>query len=168
MRKAIVVVVVVGAFASACTGADRPDLSAPRPRTAVDGGAAPVASSCVESYSPDTLIHRSFAFDGTVRDVEVRTDARLPEGEQDVPWVAFEVNRWFRGGSARELGVWVEALNVETSAGAIPAEPGTRLLVAGEPRWGGDPLDDPIAWSCGFTQLWTPEAAAEWEAAFDA
>ena len=42
------------------------------------------------------------------------------------------------------------------------AELGTRLLVSGEPRWGGDALDEPIAWPCGFTRPWTEEEAAEW------
>jgi hypothetical protein len=98
--------------------------------------------------------------------IDLRTDPRLPEGENEIPWVIFEVNRWFRAGSARQIGVWIDNLNIETSAGTIEAEPGARLLVAGEPRWGGDPLEDPIAWACGFTQRWTPEAAAEWEAAF--
>ncbi|MGZ4724548.1 MAG: hypothetical protein ACXV5U_08960 [Ilumatobacteraceae bacterium] len=40
--------------------------------------------------------------------------------------------------------------------------PGTRLLVTGEPRWGGQPLDDPIAWGCGFTQRWSTGAANSW------
>ena len=136
--------------------------------TAEDRGVDSVGAAyrCVQRYSAETLVRRSFAFDGTVLAVEIRTDPRLPEGEDEVPWATFEVNRWFRGGSASEVGVWVEVLNTETSAGTINAEPGTRLLVAGEPRWGGEPLQDPIAWPCGFTRRWTTEAAAEWEAAF--
>lgn len=133
-----------------------------------DGAVEPAgaAYSCVETYSAETLVRRSFAFDGTVLATEVRTDPRLPEGEGKVPWVTFEVNRWFRGGSVSEVGVWIEVLNTETSAGIIRAVPGTRLLVAGEPRWGGDPLEDPVAWPCGFTQPWTAETADEWQAAF--
>jgi hypothetical protein len=122
--------------------------------------------SCVEDYSPATLVERSFAFDGTVGSIELRRDPHLPPGENEVHWLTFNVNRWFRGGSASQVGVWIDALNLETSVGTIEAEPGTRLLVAGEPRWGGEPLDDPIAWACGFTQPWTREAASEWEAAF--
>jgi hypothetical protein len=30
---------------------------------------------------------------------------------------------------------------------------------------GGEPLEDPIAWPCGLTQLWTQRAVAESEAA---
>lgn len=51
------------------------------------------------------------------------------------------------------------------SAGSMTADVGTRLLVSGEPRWGGEPLEDPLAWTCGFTQPWSEDAAAEWEAA---
>lgn len=68
--------------------------------------------------------------------------------------MSFEVHRWFKGATAPEVGVWIENLNIESSVGAVEAEPGTRLLVSGEPRWGGDPLEDPIAWPCGFTQPW--------------
>lgn len=127
----------------------------------------PVAASCVEEYSPDTLRNRAFAFDGTVVSIELRRDPQLePEEGEDprIPWVTFSVNRWYRGGSGDHVGVWIEALNIETSGGTIAAEPGSRLLVAGEPRWGGDPLDDAIAWGCGFTQPYTPEVAAEWQA----
>lgn len=128
--------------------------------------AAGDAAECVQAYAPDTLVLRSFAFDGTVTSIEIREDSRLPEGEQEVPWVTFEVHRWFKGGSASEVGVWIENLNVNTTVGTIEAEPGTRLLVSGEPRWGGDTLDDAIAWPCGFTQPWTEEGASEWRTAF--
>lgn len=130
--------------------------------------AEPVATRCVEEYSPDTLRNRAFAFDGTVVSIDLRQDPQLEVEEEDdsrVPWVSFSVHRWYRGGSGDEVGVWIENLNIETSAGTITAEPGTRLLVAGEPRWGGAPLDDAIAWPCGFTQPYMPEVAAEWEAA---
>ena len=39
-----------------------------------------------------------------------------------------------KGGSASEVGVWIENLNVNTTVGTIEAEPGTWLLVSGEPR----------------------------------
>lgn len=147
-----------------------PACARPGGHSAAEGGKgepeAAVGYSCVQTYSPETLVQRSFAFDGTVLATELRRDPLLPEGEDEVPWVTFEVNRWFRGGSASEVGVWVDVLNTETSAGTISAEPGTHLLVAGEPRWGGKPLEDPIAWACGFTQPWTPAAVAEWQAAF--
>jgi hypothetical protein len=162
-----VTAIAVVLTAGACEGQAAPDTSPRDEGQAV----APPAASCVEQYSPDTLRHRAFAFDGSVASIELRSDPRLQlEQEEDVriPWVTFSVHRWYRGGSGDEIGVWVEDLNVETSAGTIRAEPGTRLLVAGEPRWGGAPLDDPIAWPCGFTRPYTPEAAAEWEAALGA
>ena len=43
---------------------------------------------------------------------------------------------------------------------------GERLLVTGEPRWGGEPLDDAIAWECGFTMPFSSEAADEWARTF--
>lgn len=135
-------------------------------RESADGDPVSVAHSCVQTYTPQTLVERSFAFDGTVVSIDVRTDSRLPAGEDKVPWVTFDVGQWFRGGSSPRISVWIDSLNIETSAGDIQAESGARLLVAGEPRWGGDPLEDPLAWACGFTQPWTAEAAAEWEAAF--
>jgi hypothetical protein len=129
------------------------------------------ASSCVEEYGPETLSRRAFAFDGTIIAVEIRKDPKLPPPEEGVvdegiPWVAFSVHRWYRGGSAPEAGVWIEHLNVQTSVETISGTPGTRLLVAGQPRWGGDPMDDAIAWACGFTQPYTDEAAADWAAVF--
>lgn len=165
MRRSVSLVCVlvgVALLGGACARAGDPEPA----REDVEGGPAAASYSCVQTYNPDTLIERSFAFDGTVVSIDLRTEPRLPEGEDEIPWVTFEVNRWFRAGSARQIGVWIDNLNIETSAGTIEAEPGARLLVAGEPRWGGDPLEDPIAWACGFTQRWTPEAAAEWEAAF--
>jgi hypothetical protein len=150
---------------ASCGGPARPQ------ETAEDRGPTPVSqgASCVQEYSPQTLRDRAFAFDGTVLSIELRRDPNLDlEAEEDsrIPWVTFSVHRWYRGGSGDEVGVWVEFLDIETSAGTIRAEPGTRLLVAGEPRWGGAPLDDAIAWSCGFTQPYSAQAAAEWEAAF--
>jgi hypothetical protein len=162
LKSAMLPVVSVALLVGGC---GRAGDEKPAPRDAEE---APVtlAQSCVETYNSENLSGRSFAFDGTVLSIELRRDPRLPAGEDRVPWATFKVNRWFRGGAAPEIGVWIENLNAETSAGTIEAEAGTRLLVAGEPRWGGGPLEDPFAWACGFTQPWTAEAAAEWEAAF--
>ena len=54
------------------------------------------AASCVQTYAPDTLVQRSFAFDGTVTSIEVREDPRLPEGKPEVRSVSFHVHHWFR------------------------------------------------------------------------
>jgi hypothetical protein len=166
LRRLVNILVTTAALAAAsCGESGRPE------RTAQDRGQSLVSqgAQCVEGFSPQTLRNRAFAFDGTVRSIELRRDPKLElEGEEDprIPWVTFSVHRWYRGGSGDEVGVWIEFLNVETSEGTIRAERGTRLLVAGEPRWGGAPLKDAIAWPCGFTQPYARAAADRWEAAF--
>ena len=119
------------------------------------------AASCVERYSTETLRNRAFAFDGTVESLETRVDPKLPtEGSQsqELTWATFKVNQWFKGGESPGVEIWVDP---HFSEGVWPLEPGDRLLVAGEYRW-GQPPQDPIAWGCGFTQQHTPEAAAQW------
>ncbi len=155
----LAVVSGVVVLAAGCGGSEADDTE-PAPSAA--------AASCVEKYSPAALADRAFAFDGTVTSVELREDPWGPQqgGQASmVPWVTFSVNRWYAGGSADEVGVWIDFLNATTSAGTVEGEPGTRILVAGEPAFGGEPLDDPIAWPCGFTQPYTEEAAANWERA---
>lgn len=166
MRKTLAALALLASMASACAGeaADPPPAD---PGGQPQGSSTEVAASCVEVYSPETLDNRSFAFDGTVTSIETRTDPKLPTGEQEVPWVTFDVSQWFIGGAEPTVGIWMDGLNVETSTGTISAEEGTRLLVAGEPRWGGKPLDDPLAWTCGFTQPWSEQALREWTAATD-
>ena len=171
MRKMLVGPILLAALllGSACA-----DEAQPRPQSGPPEGmetssdtssSTDIATSCIEVYSPETLVNRSFAFDGTVASIEERTDPKLPAGEGQTPWVTFDVNEWFLGGSGNTVGIWMGQLNVETSAGSVSAEVGTRLLVSGEPRWGGEPLEDPLAWTCGFTQEWSEAAAAEWKAA---
>ncbi|HSH77700.1 MAG TPA: hypothetical protein VLA19_04110 [Herpetosiphonaceae bacterium] len=133
------------------------------------------SGSCVEVYSAETLKNRSFAFDGTITAVEPRPDPSMGgdgQGEgPTMPWATFKVNRWYKGGSGGEAGVWLQGAQTGgadapvTSAGSITAEVGTRLLVAGEPIGVGDAPEQWIAWVCGFTQPYTAEAAAAWEAA---
>jgi len=125
----------------------------------------------VSRYSPETVRERAFAFDGTVKSVETRVDPKLPaelarlgSQSQELPWVTFKVNRWFKGGGSPEVSIWVPRHAPE---GVWPLEPGDRLLAAGEYRW-GQPPEDPLAWGCGFTQLHTPEAAAQWANAMPA
>lgn len=158
----IAAALTVALAATSCGGpAEGPEASRNGNDPVRDAGAR-----CVEYYSPETLRNRAFAFDGIVVSIRLRRDPKLDVPEEEhvrIPWVTFSVNRWYRGGSGQHVGVWIEHLNVTSSVGTISAERGTRLLVAGEPRWGGRPLDDPIAWACGFTQPYTPETAAQWK-----
>lgn len=83
---------------------------------------------------------------------------------------AFEFNE----GTLAERGWVFDGTLIEFSTGAdsqlgdVPTatDTGARLLVTGEPRWGGEPLDDAVAWGCGFTQPWTSSAAEQWSTAF--
>ena len=139
----------------------------------VEGSAT--SGSCVEVYSAETLKNRSFAFDGAITAVEPRPDPAMGgdvQGEgPTMPWAMFKVNRWYKGGSGGEAGVWLQGVQTGggdapmSSAGSITAEVGTRLLVAGEPIGVGDAPEQWIAWVCGFTQPYTAEAAAAWESA---
>jgi hypothetical protein len=130
--------------------------------------AAEAAASCVEAYSPEAVAGRSFAFDGTVTAIGPAITNR-PGGELDLSAVTFRVHTWFRGGSGDTITVDMDPPGLFTSAEpAVPAyDIGTRLLVSGEPRWGGAPLDSPIAWGCGFTRSHDPQTAAAWAAATD-
>jgi hypothetical protein len=40
--------------------------------------------------------------------------------------------------------------------------PGDRLLVSGQPLFGDEPLDDPVAWECGLTVEHSTDAARTW------
>ena len=170
MRKATAsfALFVIVVLASACAEKAEPQPSA---QPADQGGGSGPSSAdtstsalCVETYSPETLANRSFAFDGTVTSIEERVDPKL-EGENESSWVTFDVHEWYLGGSEPTVSIWIDGLNLETSVGTITADVGTRLLVSGEPRWGGEPLEDPLAWTCGFTQPWSESAAEEWKAA---
>lgn len=147
------------AFAIACGGSADPALEPP-PDPLV-GQPSVSAASCVSRYSPETVRERAFAFDGTAKAVEMRVDANLPVEEGQAPnvaWTTFNVNQWFKGGESQEVEIWVDP---HAPGGVWPVEPGDRLLIAGEYRW-GQPPEDPLAWGCGFTQRHTPEAAAQW------
>jgi hypothetical protein len=141
----------------------------PDPATTEPGGEAVSmdgAASCVEEYSARTLVGRDFAFDGTVE--AVGTDASsAEEGDADgsVP-VTFTVTEWFAGGDGDRVTVDMPAPGMVSTDGGIAYEAGARLLVSGEPRFGGEPLDEAVAWGCGFTRAYDDATAAEWRAAF--
>jgi len=128
------------------------------------------SQSCVEGYSPMAVAGRSFAFDGTVIAIGAPVSNSNGPGRDplEVVGVTFRVNEWFRGHSGEVAVVDLYPPNSTIGAIELPApayEIGSRLLVSGEPRWGGAPLDSAIAWPCGFTRYFDPRTAAEWAAA---
>ncbi|MCK0113015.1 hypothetical protein MWU75_12770 [Ornithinimicrobium sp. F0845] len=123
-----------------------------------DGGAV----SCVESYSPESLQDRDFAFDGVVIAMGPSVSDRADSGDLDLPGITFEVREWFAGGDADEVTVDLQGVAEGTAEADLPFQVGTRLLVSGEPRWGGAPLDSPIAWGCGFSRYYDEETATTW------
>ncbi|GAA1382328.1 hypothetical protein [Catellatospora chokoriensis] len=137
-----------------------PASATPAPQGDVFGGSA----SCVETYSPQALRQRAFAFDGTVLAIG-QTDPTKVETSPEVP-VTFQVHRWYRGGQGEQVTVAMMPPGAITSAGDAGYGIGSRLLVSGEPRFGGRPLDDPIAWSCGFTRWHTATDAQTWQQTF--
>jgi hypothetical protein len=138
------------------------------PGDPLDSGAA----QCVKRYSPEALAEQAFAFDGTVTGIGPGRTERGADPPWDLRSVTFQVHAWFEGGSAAGTAV-VDMSPPAAGAGtgdvtseAVPAyRVGTRLLVSGMPRWGGAPLEDPIAWGCGFTRYYSPTVAAEWATA---
>ena len=115
--------------------------------------------SCVELMTTETVAGRSFAFDGTVLAVSPAVEVDLdadPNGMPGYPVAEFEVREWFAGGGGDTVAVKMQREVV----------PGQRLLVSGESLFGEDPLDDPIAWECGFTVEHSDSTAATWEAAW--
>lgn len=126
------------------------------------------AASCVEVYGAESLAGRAFAFDGTVEAVG-EAAASGAEGDSDgsVP-VTFTVAEWFAGGDGDRATVDMPAPGMVSSDGGIAYEVGTHLLVSGEPRFGGEPMDAAVAWGCGFTRAYDEATAAEWRATFAA
>ena len=123
-------------------------------------------ASCVEQYSPTTVAGLAFAFDGTVTEIGPGRTDRPGQGALGYAGVTFEVTEWFHGGDGSTVTVDVSApTDVVVSGEDVPSyAPGTRLLVSGQPRWGGAPLDDPIAWGCGFTRYYDEATADRWRA----
>jgi len=128
-------------------------------------------ASCVEAYEPERPIAQQavFAFDGVVTDIATPGVSNRPGyGELDLVSVTFRVEEWFAGGTGPEVTVDMypplkeNEGRSEDTAGSYAT--GSRLLVSGSPRWGGAPLDDPIAWLCGFTQYYDEEVADAWRA----
>lgn len=163
MLTAAAAILVLGGFGAIAAvgglGDAEPGTSATPP-----SAETPVMSeaSCAFEYNPSTLAERSWAFDGTLISLDSVDDSQLGP----VPSATFSVNQWYRGGSGDLVTVQFEMGSISEFVREV--EPGARLLVTGEPRWGGQPLDDPVAWGCGFTQSWNADAAESWAHAFGA
>lgn len=145
IAAAAVLVVLLGVGgALLTTNDDDPGGDLAQATVTTGGGITPGGSmgSCVELYDLQTLTNREIAFDGTVTAVA---------GDE----VTFTVNEWYRGGDTSEVTLaGASSLGGLTSAGdPVSLAPGARLLVAGD---GG------FAWSCGFTQPYDPDVAADW------
>ena len=148
--------------------ASRPAVATSSNQDPIVSGGSPANSSasCVEAYDLATLKHRAFAFDGTV----TTSTARQPpaDGSKALPGynsVTFAVHEWFRGDGQATVTVDLmagPATGTVSSVEAVSYGVGTRLLVSGEPRFGGSPLQAPIAWGCGFTRSYDPSTAEGW------
>jgi hypothetical protein len=124
---------------------------------------------CVEPYSPATVVNRAFAFDGVVTDIGMAESNWPDRGHLELVGVTFAVNEWFSGGSTSTVTVDMEspALGAPRLPEGVPSYAvGSRLLVSGEPRWGGASLEDAIAWGCEFTRYYDPATAESWSQAF--
>lgn len=131
---------------------------------------ADATTSCVESYAPTAVPTRAFAFDGEVVAVGPPVSNHSDGADLDVVGVTFTVHEWFAGHSGDTFTVDMlppdqgsDASSEDGPAYAV----GSRLLVSGEPRWGGRPDESPIAWTCGFTRYYDQETADQWRAAAD-
>lgn len=124
------------------------------------------SASCVEPYDLATLKHRAFAFDGTVTsNAAMRPPADSSGALPGYRTVTFLVHEWFRGGGQATVTVNMMAGPASGTVNSVQGTSfgvGTRLLVSGEPRFGGKPLQAPIAWGCGFTRSYDPSTAAGW------
>lgn len=102
------------------------------------------AGMCVELYSPEGLANREWAFDGVVESI----DGFLG---------TFSVNEYYKGDLGESVTLQVGPLTGMTSVGDDTVlAVGERYLVSGH-------SDE--AWGCGFSQPYSDDAAAEWQAA---
>ena len=125
-----------------------------------------LSAGCVEIYGPTTLKGRAFAFDGTV----LRTAGMQPPADgsgalDGYLTVTFKVAQWFKGGDQATVTLDMIGPTIN-SAQKMSYGVGSRLLVSGEPRFGGRPLQAAIAWACGFTRYYDQDTAALWRQAF--
>jgi hypothetical protein len=81
--------------------------------------------------------------------------------------VTFAVHEWFRGGAGESVTITMGVRGHDPDS-ALTFDNGTRLLVSGEPRRGGKPMDDPLATiACGFTRPYDATTAAAWRSVLE-
>jgi len=120
----------------------------------------------VELYNAKTIGNRAFALDGTITNISSGGTNKADKGTLDTVAVTFQVNEWFKGGKSTAVKIdLMSPTNNITGDDTHAYKQGTRLLVSGEPRWGGEPLTDAIAWSCGSTRYYEGAVADEWRQA---
>lgn len=126
------------------------------PSVALEGNAQ---ASCVESYSAETLRQRAFAFDGTI--------VSITQTLNNDPYVAvsFRVDEWFAGAGPDTITLDMLPPH-RSSLGGPEYDIGSRLLISGEPRFGGAPLESPVAWMCGFSRTYDGATADVWRDTF--
>jgi hypothetical protein len=163
----LVVVALLGAgCASSKSAAEAPAVRDTEPASARPTGplGGEALGSCVEEYSPEAVLGRDFAFDGTVMTIGDGHTDRPGKGQLNYAGVTFAVNEWYLGGTGPS--VTVDIAPPGTSARLAEASPtyevGTRLLVSGASRWGGHGVEDALAWGCGFTRYYDAETAQAW------
>ncbi|MEV6271979.1 hypothetical protein AB0L64_32755 [Kribbella sp. NPDC051936] len=152
-------------------GASEPDpVAIPGPRSSASQPSATssrpsqgIAGSCAVVYSPAELKKRAFAFDGIVQKA-----VRAPGGTFPSYLLTFTVHEWFKPvGGSRTVTVRTatppQGSGYDVSVDFPDYTVGSRLLIAGEPQWGGaDPLRDAYAFGCGFSRPYAPGDAATW------
>ena len=175
----LIAAVVVGTWQIGDRAPNRP--ATPGPISSPGTSAGPISNqgtaadrafsaSCAETYDLATLKKRAFAFDGTVSRITAMQPPADGSGALDgYLTVTFTVNAWFRGSD--QGIVTLDMIGPMNGSSVVEDQEisygvGTRLLVSGEPRFGGRPLQAAIAWPCGFTRYYDRVTAASWHQVF--
>lgn len=126
-------------------------------------GGVPVGSDAMASclaFDEATLAQQGFAFDGTVKSIDV-TEGTEDGLEATEVLVTFEVHRWFKGGEGAEATYRGDGLVGETSLALTGPglEEGQRYLISGSEVW---------VWGCGYSLTYDSDLADRWAEIFGA
>ncbi len=132
------------------------DGGEPKPAADASWLVGETAFSCIEQYSPETLPNRTYAFEGVIVAVDGPVDAPSEEAGSGTTAVTFDVDRWFWGGTGKQVSLRTYA--TPSSTGDVDGSVGAHLLVSGD----GDFL-----WACGFTQPFSEDLLKAFQAAAD-